>query len=554
MAFFDYIEIKYDKLQSQVYTYLRNVYSRSSESYSDASPFGQVINTLNNFFQFNVLYQKRVVSNFIIAEADNQKSIRNLARIGGHNPTRSISANGTIVLKTKPNVNIFTDINGGSIKIKDRTRLKNKTNGLMYNIRLGKSEDIFQLGTSFDIYLNVVQGSYETQNYTGNGEINQSFSVNITSYNMIDNFDIEVKYNDQSVNIKDSMIDMSLNSNDCFIRTGMNGGIDIYFGNGNFGFIPQAGTSITVTYLLTDGTSGIILTPQMNDFQFLDDVVDMKGEVVNIEATFDVSVSKQINFASDGETTAFTKSMMPFISRNFVLSTPSQYIYTLRRLSMFSKINVYNTLTDNNYENDNRIYIFLVPKISNFFTGNINYFNLPMDAFYLDQEEKEKTVTYLRKMGNISVGTVIDIIQPTITKYIMYIYIRKFTGYSNDTIKVKIISNISTYLAELERDDRIVKSDIIKTIESIDGVDSVNLSFISKKNEDFHKDNPTSSLVLGIDPILGDIVVKNDELAIIRGGWSDRNGTYYNQTVDDGGLCPININFVGETEKNINNQ
>jgi hypothetical protein len=41
-------------------------------------------------------------------------------------------------------------------------------------------------------------------------------------------------------------------------------------------------------------------------------------------------------------------------------------------------------------------------------------------------------------------------------------------------------------------------------------------------------------------------------LAIIRGGWSDRNGTYYNDNIDGNGLGPINIMFVGDIEKNIN--
>ena len=554
MAFFDYIELKYAKLQNQTYAYLRDVYSRSTETFSNASPFGQTINFLNNFFQFNILTQKRVINNFIITEADNQKAVRNLARIGGHNPTRAISATGSIRLKTKPNVDIFNDVAGGKIRIKDRTKLKNKTNGLIYTIRLGKSEDIFQIGQSFDIYLNVIQGTYETQNYTGDATINQSFSVNIPVTNTIDHFEVEVKYNDQPVSMKDSMLDMLPNEISCYTRTGMNGGVDVFFGNGDFGFVPQPGVNISITYLLTDGTNGIILTPQRNDFQFLDDVVDMNGEKVNIESTFDVIVDKQIGFASDGETMAFTKALMPFLSRNFVLATPSQYIYTLRRLSLFSKVNVYNTLNDTNFENDNRIYLFLVPKISNFFTGNINYFNVPLDAFYLDQEEQDKTITYLQKMGNITTGTVIQIIQPTISKYIMNVYIRKFQGYSDDQIKEIIITNVSTYLSELDRDDRIVKSDIIKEIETIDGVDSVNLSFLSKKNEDFHKLQPSSNLIYGLDPILGDVVVNNDELAIVRGGWSDRNGTYYNETTDGGGLCPINVMFVGETEKNINNQ
>ena len=553
MGFFTFIELKWDQLNEQINTYLRNVYNRSDESFSEASPFGQTVNVLKNLFQWNVMYQKNIVKNINIDEADNQKSIRNLVRIGGHNPTRAISATGTIQLKLKPSVNVDEDIYGGKIRVPNKRRLKNKTNGLIYTIVLGKDDEVYDVSQTNNIFFNIIQGTYETQRYTGNGEIIQSFSVNIPLSTTIDNFEVEVKYNNQSVTLKDGLFDMLANEISCFTRTGMNGGLDVTFGNGDFGFIPSAGVLITITYLLTDGTNGIITSPQINDFQFLDNIKDMNFNTLNIEDLFDIIVSNPIGFASDGETTEFSKSIMPYISRNFVLATPSQYIYNLKRLSLFSKVNVYNKLDDTDYTNDNKIYLFLIPKISNFFSGSINYFNLPLDAFYLDEYEKLKTITYLRRMGNITVNTVLEIIQPVITKYILNVYIRKFQGYADDTIKDTITTSISTYLSELDRDDRILRSDIINILEDISSIDSVNVSFLSKANEEYHINNPNdTTTTIGLDPVLGDIVVKSNELAIIRGGWSDRNGTYYNETVSDG-WGSLNIIFVGVTEKNINN-
>lgn len=553
MAFFEFLDLKFNNLTSQITTYLKTVYNRANETFTNASPYGQIINVEKEIYQQNVIYQKNVVRNFMIEEADNVKSVRNLARIGGHNPTRSITATGALKMKLKSGVDILNDIADGKIKINDKTKIKNKTNGLIYTIRFGNEQEVFELSQTQDIYLSLVQGSYETYTFTGDGEINQSFSVNVSVGDTVDHFDYEVKYNNQSVTIKDSTLDMLPNETACFTRTGMSGGLDVYFGNGAFGFIPQPGVIISCTYLLTDGTDGIILTPQVDDWQWIDDVVDMKGQTINMDDTFDIYVDKQIGFASNGETTEFTKSLMPYVSRNFVLATPSQYIYTLKRLSLFSKVNVYNTLEDNNDNNDNRIYLFLVPNIKDYFNANVNYFNVPIDAFYLDDEEKEKTITYLRKLANIPPNTILEIIQPTITKYILNIYIRKFVGYADDTIKQSVITEVSTYLSDLERDDRIPRSDIVHLLENIAGIDSINASFISKQNEDFHKIKPDSDTIYGLDPVLGDVIVQTDELAIVRGGWSDRNLTYYNETLDGGGLGPVNIVFVGTTEKNINN-
>jgi len=553
MAFFDYIELKYEELTAQINTYLRTVYSRSDVMYSNASPFGQVVNVLKEFFQWTIIYEKNVVRNFQVDEADNTKAIRNLARIGGHNPTRAITATGTLKLKIKPGVNINSDIGGGLIKIQDKTLLKNKTNGYNYTIRLGKDEDVYRLSQTTAIYLNVVQGVYEEQTYTGTGEMNQSFSVNIASTAEIDNFDVEVLYNNNPVSIKDSLYDMLRNEMACFTRTGMNGGLDLYFGNGDFGFIPAVSSIITVRYLLTEGTAGQILTPIRNNFQFLTEITDGNNDTVDVTNNFDIFTDKDITFASNGESDAFIKAVLPNVSRNFVLATPSQYIYNLSRLELFSKVNVYNTLDDNNFENDNKIFLFLVPKISNYYTGGINYFNVPIDAFYLDDYEIDKTLTYLKKLGSITTNTVIEIIQPRLSLYVMNIYIRKYEGYADDTIKQSVLSQTSNYLTELDRDDRIVRSDMIKVIEEIDGVDSTQITFFSKKNEDYHKLKPNSDTIYGLDPILGDIVVEKDELALIRGGWSDRNFTYYNDTPDAGGLGPLNIVFVGVTKKETNN-
>ena len=552
MQIFDYLDLKFNNLTEQINTYLRNVFNRSDETFSNASPFGQIINVEKEIYQQVILYQKNIVRNFIIDEANNQKAIRNLARIGGHNPSRAISATGTISLNLRPGVDIEEDIPGSKIKILDKTKIKNLSNGLIYSIRIINDSQIFEVGHNDKIKLNIIQGTYETYEFTGNGEINQSFSVNVGMTKNIDNFEVEVKYNNEPVTIKDGLFDMLRFERACYIRTGMNGGIDVYFGNGDFGFVPGNGSLITVEYLITNGTSGIILTPQFDDFQWVDDVFGVDGEIIEMENLFEFIVEKEIGFASNGETSEFTKSIMPYVSRNFVLSSPRQYIYTLKRLGLFSKVNAYNTLNERSFEGNNKVYLFLVPNIRNYFTSTINYFNVPIEAFYLDDNEKDKVITYLRRMANISVGTVLEIIQPVITKYVLNIYIRKYRGFADENIKQDIISNVSDYLSTLDRDDRIPKSDIINIIENIDGVDSVNATFVCKKNEDYHKIKPESKTIFGLDPVLGDIVVEPNELAIIRGGWSDRNFTYYNETLDGEGIGPINVMFVGITDENLN--
>lgn len=548
MAFFNFIDLKYNNLNNQINDYLKKIYSKSNEVFTNASPFGQILNVLKEFFQHTVLYQKNIVRNLDIDTVTNVKVMRAYSLIAGHNPTRPISASGTLKFTLKMSIDSKNEISGGAIALNDKTLLLNNTNGLYYSLRFGKPTETFRINDMSSFYANVIQGQYETQTFTGTGLKNQSFSVNIKTINQIDNFDVVVRHNGTTVTIYDSYYDMGRNQKACVIKTGMNGGIDIFFGNGYCGFIPEISSIIEVTYLLTDGISGNILTPVTNDFRFMSEATDINGNIINMNNLFDIEVSESINYGSEGDSLLFLKNSLSNVSRNFVLSTPQQYIYQLSRLGFFSKVNAYNTLTDNDYTNDNKIYLFLTPKVSNYYTTTVNYFNVPLSVYTLQQYDIDKILTYLNKNANIPIGVEIEIIQPRISKYVMIVYVRKNYGSSDETIKNNIISNVSTYLSDLFRDDRIVRSDMMSVIENVDGVDSVNIEFISEKNEVYHRKSPTSNDIIGLDPILGDIVVEKDELALIRGGWSDRNGTYYNENSNSNGLGPINIIFVGTTK------
>ena len=550
MAFFDFISLKYNELNTQINDFLKDMYSRSSETFTNASPFGQILNVLKEFYQSTILYQKNIVRNIDFETATNTKVLRTYSRLSGHNPTRSISATGTIKISLKAASSLSSDIKGGGIVMSDKTVIKNNTNGLKYAIRFGKSSETFRLTTSSDniFYVNVVQGTYEEQTFTGTGKKNQSFSVKIDNLSDIDNFDVEVLYNNASITIKDSMYDMYRFEKACYVKTGLDGGVDIYFGNGYCGFVPDNGSIITVRYLVTNGTSGNVLTATSDDWKFISEVNDINGNYINMTNLFDIIMSEPIQFSSNGEGVVPLKNTIANVSRNFVLSTPQQYVYHLTRLGFFSKINVYNTLDDFDYTNDNIVYLYLIPNISNYYTSSTNYFNIPLDVYYLDSTEQDKIITYLKKLGNIPNGSEISIIQPTITKYVMFVYVRKKSGYTDDSIKSNIISSVSSYLTNLYRDDRISRSDMISSINTVDGVDSVNIKFVSEKNEIYHKEKPNSTDVYGLDPQLGDIVVDKQELALIRGGWSDRNSTYYNETTNTSGLGPINIVFVGTTD------
>lgn len=621
---FNRIELNYTNLTNQIFNWLSSAYEKSGILFNSASPYGQILEVVKEFFLQNILYLKNFVKQLDIEQANSRRMINSIARISGHNPSRSISAKGTLKFKLKQGVDIYQNVPNAKVIIYDGTVLKNRTNSLYYTLKTNNVNNIYTLLPGCQFFVNVIQGKYEIQAFTGDGTINQSFQVNVSNNVTIDNFDFQVTLNSVNLQIKDHLYDMLENEYACYTRTGFNGGLDVYFGNGINGVVPPLGSIIEVKYLLNNGLSGNIVNNKVNDFTFIDDIYDDLGNAVQASNLFDIYIETNIQFASNGESVEYTKSVIPYVSRNFVLATPNQFIYHLKKLNMFSKVNAFNTLdmvkididSDGSKDqiNINEMYLYLIPRISDYFSNNINYFNVSLDAFDLQENEKDRIITYLKMQGIVSITANIKVINPIRKFFIANVFIRRFDDVPEDNIREQVISVLATYFSNYDRYDRVIKADIIARLKFIDGIDSVNIEFVGKDNEDYHRDGALLSLntrnviestyvassnsvtinsdvlmsatggtldvrgvinssspektfenstivsykrnvaydakkMVGIDPILGDIVVGKNELVILRGGWKNRNDVYFSEDPrNTTGFSSVNIIWKGTTD------
>jgi len=638
---FNKIELNYANLTTQINNWLSSVYDKSGILFNSSSPYGQILQVTKGFFVHNILYLKNFVKQLDIEQSNSKRMISNIARISGHNPSRAISAKGTLKFKLKQGTNIEKYVSGSQVSIYNNTIIKNKSNGYYYSLKTGSDRNFYPLFAGGQFFVSIIQGKYESQTFTGDGTISQSFQVNVSNNSTIDNFDIQITLNGINLEIRDHLYDMLDNEYACYVRTGFNGGLDVYFGNGINGCVPAIGSIVEVKYLITNGLQGNILNNKINDFTFIDDIYDDDGNVLQASQLFDIFIETDIKFASDGESVQYTKSVIPYVSRNFVLATPLQYIYHLKKLNMFSKVNAFNTLdlVEIDIDNDgsldriniNEMYLYLIPRITDYFSTDVNYFNVSFDSFFLDEIEKQRIINYLKIQGIVSITSKVTIIDPIIKKFVMNIFVRRYEDSEEDNIREEVISTLSTYFSTYERYDRVVKADIITQLKSVDGIDSVNVEFVGKDNEDYHKDgallsNKKSNVVentyvtstnsvkvtsdkyknlvnvqeqrrnkflansvtidgeaildtsgynnivaisdstvvaynntnkynnkkmFGIDPVLGDIVIGKNELVILRGGWSNRNGVYFSEDPrNNSGFSTINIIWKGVTSRN----
>lgn len=557
-------EITFPNLKSEIETYLKQEYSKSSVVFDTSSPYGQILLVMQNLFQLSLLYLKNTIKQYDLSElnSNNTRIIRNAAIFAGHIPTRNISATGTIKLTLKTSTDINSDIPGGRIVLTNRSTIKNKTNGLFYSLNLGSERLVLKVDNRLGLhfYVNLIQGEWRRRTFTGTGNENQTFQVNTRGGRSkeIENFNYEVLVNGEYWETKKHLYELLPDENACIVRTGFDRGIDIIFGNSGFGAKPPVGSSIEINFLESDGSSGSIFRRTLNDWTFVDEALDGFGNSLDVPDLFDISIYTDLNFGADSETTKFTKNILPIASNNFVLGLPQQFAYHLKKLGVFSHVNA--------YEQRGNIFIVATPNIKLFKSENADYFSIDVKAFELDNYEKSKIRTYLRTGGNILLTSKFFIDSPVLSYYIINIFIITYSDAQDSSVDAQILDKISEYFLNFTRLDRIPKSDLVSEVSDIKDIYSVEISIMSRKNEEYHRQqiiydqnirnqyasrdgvkldrpNPTYNpqATLGIDPVLGDIIFEASEIPIIRGGWYDRNNIYYTDDVSDKGLKSVNI-------------
>ena len=562
MAVVNFSSISFSNIKAEIERYLRSEHGKANILYSPASPYGQILSVIENLHQLSILYLKNTISQFDLSSANvrNPRVIRNAAILAGHNPTRSISATGTLMLRLKSNASIEDDIPGSRLTINNRTELRNNTNGLDYSVNFGVEKITYRIEPGMSIPIPIIQGKWKSRTLTGNGLPLQTYPIQSLDSDDIENFNYEVLVNGVFWSTKKHIWEMLPEEKSCVVRTGFNGGIDVIFGNGGFGAIPPIGARIVVRYLNSLGSSGNIFRRTRNDFKFVGDVIDGNGETFDVTNVFDIDIFNDINFGADAETIDFTRSILPVVSNNFVLGLPQQYAYEIKKLGVFSHVNA--------YERSQTIFIVATPNIRLFKNQNSDYFTVDLKAFELDRYEKSKIDKYLKTSGHLQLTRRYRIDSPKLSYYTMNVFVMAYSDATDDSVNAQILDKISEYFLDLKRIDRIPKLDIIRELSTISDIHSVDVQFISRKNEDYHRDNmirqtnnarnqnsnlnpsvgvrkrPTDydpTKLLGIDPTLGDIIFEPDELPIIRGGWYDRNGIFYSDSVSGNQFKSVNI-------------
>lgn len=578
-----------EQIYEDALVFLSNAYQSSSKIFTNASPFGQLLRVMTNIGELIMYYITDSTTENNIITANNLESIYGLAALTGHNPTRPISAMGEVRMKFKPGKQAAFP--GPYILVPNNSVLRCQGNGIKYTMKFTGDYIRVEKDNVDFTYAEIVQGIFESQRVIGTGNSMQSFNINTPG--LTDNNNVKVYVNSELWQVYDSLYDMAVGTKGVIVRTGLAGGIDIFFGNGFFGQAPTLGSFIDVQYLVTAGSGGnISSSSEPVTFKFEDVGRDVNGEEVDLNDFLLIETSKNPTLGSDEESPDFTKLIAPLASKSFVLANPENYEYYLSRFNYFSYIDAFNETGDDYLDDDNIIYLYLIPDIQRKITTDSDYFTVDLNEFALTVDEKKMLVASINESGRQMTSTELQFVDPEIKKYAVNIVLRTIEGYDLGVIRNEIRTKLNEYFLNVKRRDKIPKSDLIAMVEAIKGVDSVSIFFVSEENETAirngyyikrtYKVSPTTPFLqegegnkkryvffnkelietkipisTGEDPNLGldefgDINIGLRDLAVIRGGWKDRDGIYYEPTPVEGTASSLSIYFNGTIPDSIN--
>jgi hypothetical protein len=530
MKIYNVAKVAISELFQSAIEYFNKKYQQSEGQFSLASAWGQLLNAQHELSRLNLYYIEDAITELNPNTALRPDSIYGLSTLTGHRPFVGNASSGVLTLFRK---NKSINIPNSNIIIPNRSKLYNRINGLEYTIVLDSDYIIIPNDITTSIDLKIIQGIFEKQVVTGTGEQLQTFNFSNGGNYLFDHDDIDVYVNSTKWERVNSLLEMSYNSETYYLSAGITGGITIFFGNELSGKIPPLGANIIIEYIKHNGEDGNITTNN-NVFEFEDDIFDVTGEEVEINKHFGLTITKDVSFGANSENIELTRRMFNRIDRSNVLYTPTSFKLFLQKFNLFSVIHVFKTTDDNILQDDKIVYMILIPDIKKRIGKSINYFNIPIEYFKITNTEKERIIEMIQKSGRKPSDLEISIIDPTIRKYVMNVNIIAFPEFSvqKELLKENIRAVVSDYFTYNERFDRIPKSDLIRVIEGVKGVDSVSVTFIGEQNEINKKQNPTSTELVGLDGF-NDIILKDREIAVLRGGWVDSNGIYYSDNIKD---------------------
>ena len=560
MKLFNLIDTTFENFDASVANYLSKIFSTMGIQFSNNQILKILFNGFKGIMQNILVYIEDAFTEQNIETAIRKKSIYSLAKLSGYEPFYGTAATGTLIATSISNTNDSNSIK--KIYINNHSNIINVRSGENYVLYLQSDRYVFDVRKPLSNYeFRIVQGFYHTSSYTCRGNSLETIHLNING--MFDANYIRVFVNNIEWQQVSNLYDMTEDGEEYILKIGFDNEIDITFGNGIYGKIPEAGTSVLIEYITHSGTAGNIDNILNTNFSFSSKGLDVEGNQINLDKYIKLSLDNYISGGTNSESISDVKQMIGFNSRSNVLASIDNYRLFLKRFSFIGNFNIWA-------ENNSNILCInaINNKINNIETIE-DIENLDDSDLILTDIEKSNVLTVLKNSNNTFAGISVNFIDPVIYKYAIICYVKIVDQYYKEAIEMNIKECILDYFKTKTFNITFIsKSDLSKYIlNNVEYISSLDLEIVSHMNEQAFKNkyyykydtlitgnkiyyqlvkyNYESDLNLGLDD-LGNISIDNSLYIPLLGN----NVTYYpdkSSTTNINNfttLKPINIVFI----------
>jgi len=236
----DYVDYSLENLITELTNRLKEKNSwKDTYRSSTGSMLIELFAAIGNLVTY---YIERRAEESYIKTAKNKSSIVNLVRLLNYIPKRKVSSTGILRFTLTEGVHTLP------VYIPKWTECQT-SGGIKF---LAQEDSVILKGQTY-VDVDCTQGELLTVNYVSSGVLNAEFKINDTS---VENTNLVVSVNGEVWSQVSSFIDSTPTSRHYVLKPELDDTLTIVFGNNVFGRAPDAGSSIVLQYIKSEGLDG----------------------------------------------------------------------------------------------------------------------------------------------------------------------------------------------------------------------------------------------------------------------------------------------------------
>ena len=417
-------ELDFDTIKTNLKSFLRQQDTFSDYDF-EGSGLSILLDVLAYNTHYNAYYLNMVANEAFLDTALLRESAVSHAKTLGYTPHSKKSSTATITFTA----NSATTTDGTLTVPEGYSFLSDQIDGKSYNFVVLEDTTVTKSNTSQYVFknLSINEGQIVTNQY-GYVESSNPKSVFTLPDKNIDTTTIKVVVQPNLSNTSTStfskvsdVLNVNGTSEVYFLQENRDGNYEIFFGNDSVGKKLNDGATVTVTYLVTNGTA----SNKANNFVQKSSLTDSNGD----DTTLTITPVSAASGGSDKETVDSIKFSAPnqFTTQNRLITLKDFETTVLREVPSIESISVWGG-EDNIPVVYGKVFLSLKPK----------------DNFYISETEKKRIIDDIIKPKSI-IGIEAEIIDPDFT-YILLTnnvkFDRRKTTLSDAALKTAVKNSI----------------------------------------------------------------------------------------------------------------